>query len=328
MSQRGDVVGHTLVADVGGTYTRIALFTPRGERKFYQRFENRHYPSISTLLHDFRKHNATSITAASIAVAGPVSNGEALLPNLAWHVSVPLIMHVLKVKKVALHNDAFAAAAAIDDAPSVIIRKGRSLVPAPRAIIGPGTGLGVALSIPAGTSFVPVATEAGHMDFAPTTEVQREFWQHLHGRYGHIAVERALAGHAILELYHFLREKKIASESTALRDAIEAAPDKVRAVVDAGLARTDGVAQRTLEEYVGMLGAFCGSYALAAGSRGGIHLYGTLANRLATLIGSDIFFHPFASKGRMRRYCEKIPIVLVKDTDIVLRGAWLLHKSM
>lgn len=318
-------MGHTLVADVGGTYTRIALFTPKGERKLYHRFENHSYPSITALLHDFHARHATAITSASVAVAGPVSNGEALLPNLAWHVSVPLIKHALKIKNVALHNDAYAAAAAIDDIALVELRKGRSLLPEPRAIIGPGTGLGVALSVFGGKGYVSVATEAGHMDFAPSTELQRAFFAHLHGKYGHVGVERALSGPGIFELYQFLREQKVASESIALRNAIDASPDKVRAVIDAGLAQTDGVARKTVEEYVGMLGAFCGSYALATGSRGGIYLYGSLANRFAKLIASDLFMQPFGRKGRMRRYCEKIPIRLIKDTDVVLHGAWLLR---
>jgi glucokinase len=310
-----------LVADVGGTYTRIAVLE-KGRKKLFHKFENRAYPSLSSLLHDFRARHNIKITTAAVAVAGPVRDGETVMPNLAWHVSVPLIKHALLARKAILMNDAAAAAHAIDSAPVTVIKKGRPASNV-RALIGPGTGLGAALNIDGKI----IATEAGHADFAATTSFGKELYEHISLRHAHVSAERVLSASGIVEIYRMLQEKRAAIENLAEREAIEASSQKAKAVVDAGIAGTDGVAEAALKEYCALLGAFAGSYALATGASGGVYIFGSIANRLAPMLRQPDFSAAFVRKGRMRSWCEKVPVFVITDTDVVLDGAALAaHK--
>ncbi len=311
-----------LAADVGATYTRVAVFSKSGKAKLYHRYENAHFPSITALLHEFRSKHKGGFSKAAIAVAGPVHDGEARMPNLHWHVSEHLVKHSLLCKNVILVNDAYAAAVAIGKVPILKVKEGRpdGVV---RALIGPGTGLGV--SLVAGKTIA--ATEAGHSDFAPSSQELHEFWGFLSERYGHVSAERALSGHGLVDLYLFLRERKAAFESKEQREVIDDAYDTGVAIVNAALGGADGVAERAVKLYVGMLAAFAGSYALSTGATGGVYLFGSLANHLRPFLATEEFARAFANKGRLRRWCDKVPVFLVKDTDVVLRGVWMLANA-
>jgi len=318
---------YVLAADIGGTYTRIAVFTQRGVRRIYHRYENVRYPSLTALLHDFRVRHGLSFSKASLAVAGPVVGGEAKMPNLAWHVSVDLVKHALLVKDVSLVNDAYAAAAALDDVPVSRIKAGRVVKNGTRVVIGPGTGLGVSLSVWDGRRYLPVATEAGHLDFAPATELQARLWQFLHERYSHVSAERLVSGPGIVNAYYYFRKNKVAAESKEVAAAIDAADSPARAIVDAALAGTDGVAAHAISEFVSTFGSYAGGLALASGATGGVYLFGSIANKLISVLDVGLFEEAFTRKGRMKQYCEKIPVFVVKDPDVVLKGAYLLSKS-
>jgi glucokinase len=262
-----------------------------------------------------------NIISASVAVAGPVHDGEAKMPNLAWHVNVDLIKHALHVKKVRLNNDAYAAIAALDTSPLLKVKSGRQ-DSGTRLLLGPGTGLGCAYSVWNGKIHIPRPSEAGHADFAPATVAQEALLDYIRQRYGHAGMERVLSGPGIVNIYHFMRDRKEALESDAMRQAIDSAYSPAKAIVDAAVARTDSLAVHAADEFVRILGASAGSLALSMSATGGVYIYGSLANRLLPFMGS--LEHAFNSKGRMRGFCEKIPVFVVKDPDVVLNGAYVL----
>ncbi|MEK6823124.1 MAG: glucokinase, partial [Nanoarchaeota archaeon] len=222
---------YILAADIGGTYTRVALYTPAGVRRVYHRFENVRYPSVTALFHDFRVRHAVPLSRASVAVAGPVHEGDAKMPNLAWHVSEELLKHALLVKDVRLHNDAYAAAVGLGSVPIMKVKDGRADPKGPRAILAPGTGLGSSYTIWDGKKHIAHPAEAGHADFAPVTETHAHLREFLKGRFAHVSNERVMSGPGLVAIYYFLREQKAASESDAQRRAIDSAYSPAQAIV-------------------------------------------------------------------------------------------------
>jgi glucokinase len=317
-------VADILVADVGATYTRIAVLTPKGRKRFYHKFESKAYPSLTALLFDFVSRHNIRVSKASIALAGPVREGQSIMPNLAWHVDVKLIKHALKCKTVLLHNDAQAAAVALDQVDFEHVKEGDPEPHGTRLVVGVGTGLGAALAVHDGKRYHAQPTEAGHSDFSPQTANQFALWGWLHKRYAHVSVERCISGSGLVELYRLLREENAALESDAARKAIDAAPDQAKAIMAMGVAETDSLARYTLLNFASMLGGFCGSAALITGATGGVYLYGSLVNAMHRFVDGEFFKTEFERKGRMKRLLANIPVYLVTDEDVVLEGAALL----
>ena len=64
----------------------------------------------------------------------------------------------------------------------------------PMAVLGPGTGLGVACLIRRANKPVVIASEGGHATLAATCDREDQIIQHLRQRFGHVSAERALSG--------------------------------------------------------------------------------------------------------------------------------------
>ena len=75
-----------------------------------------------------------------------------------------------------------------------------------RLVIGPGTGLGVCGLIRSSEGWIPVSTQGGHSDLAPTTSLEIEILTLLQKKFGRVAVERVLSGPGIVNLYEALCE--------------------------------------------------------------------------------------------------------------------------
>jgi glucokinase len=83
-------------------------------------------------------------------------------------------------------------------------------MPAERGNIGlvaPGTGLGVSLLVAADGKLYPIASEGGHVDFAPRNDDEVDLWRYLRQREDHVSVERLASGPGIFAIYSWLKER-------------------------------------------------------------------------------------------------------------------------
>src|SRR5262249_24529932 len=145
----------------------------------YERYVCADYPSLAAILREFLKSlRGVAVQEAAIACAGYCLDGTIINTNLPWTVSLGKLRAELKLATVEFVNDFEAVAWA---APHIDVRDTTLLTPgsgkelaAPTLIVGPGTGLGAAVRIPAGKDHVVLATEAGQAAFAPTTDLEIE----------------------------------------------------------------------------------------------------------------------------------------------------------
>jgi glucokinase len=70
-------------------------------------------------------------------------------------------------------------------------------------------------------------------------------------------------------------------------------------------------------------GQTAGDLALIAQARGGVYLAGGIPPKILPLLQSEEFMAGFRDKGRFSAWMESVPVQVVLDKDIGLKGAAL-----
>ena len=291
-----------LVADIGGTYTRLALIPAGGGLDHVAEFENASFNGLAQLLEFYlrdQKPGATPRTAA-FAVACPVDGDQVRMTNNGWEFSIAEYGSRFGFDDLYVLNDFVAVALSVPvlKKPDYLAIGGGEIAPdRPVGVIGPGTGLGVSALVPFGQSRIPVASEGGHVTLAAITEEESRIIRTVSERIGHVSAERLLSGPGLSLLYETLARQQ---GGPAVR--IEAA-EITRRAEEAG----DTLAGRTLDIFFAMLGTVAGNLALTLGA-GGIYLAGGILPKR------------FISKGRYRDYLDRIPTRLITASYTALVG--------
>jgi glucokinase len=181
----------------------------------------------------------------------------------------------------------------------------------PRLVMGPGTGLGVSGLVPIEHGWVPLMTEGGHVDFAPTDDTEMAVLRILKARFGRVSVERILCGQGLLNLY------QAHAEIQGVAAPLDA-PEKITA---AAVENTDSLARHTLRHFCEILGRVAGNGVLTLGSTGGVYLCGGILPRFLQFFLESPFRNGFEDKGRMRPLLEFTPVYVVTEPYTGLLGA-------
>jgi len=289
---------------------------------FARSYATASHPGIAAALRAFldelkaQHGDAYAPARAAIAVAGPVESGVARLPNRPeWRIERSALQASLGIET-ALLNDFEALALGVAQGSSadwLELQPGNAVPQANIALVGAGTGLGVSALFWDGQQYRPLATEAGHMAFAPHDELQAELWRHLLARHGRVSTERVVSGRGISAIYEFLRLRDAGAAAAPLKD-----PARIAAQA---LSDPAGTAGRALDLFIACYGAFAGDIALAFLARGGLYLCGGIAAKLAERFTKGDFMAAFGAKGRHGTLAASIPVRLVRNEDLGLLGA-------
>jgi len=203
----------------------------------------------------------------------------------------------------------------LPDSSFAVLQSGPLLARTTLAVIAPGTGLGESVLVHDGTRYVALPTEAGHADFAPTTDEQVELWRYLRTKYGeHVSVERILSGNGIGDLYGF-------TSNGAAPPTGEPGGDPNAAITDAALAAADPAAVRALDLFAQFLGAEAGNLALKVLSVGGLYVGGGIAPRLLEKLKDGTFMKAFTDKGRLSQLLINMPVRIILESRAAVLGA-------
>lgn len=304
-----------LVGDVGGTNARFALVGEDRRIRAPKSYACADYGSLTEILAEYIETTCGRARPprAVLAVAGPVVDGEIEFTNLSWVVSETDLVGAFEFEAVKLINDFAAQALA---APLLEAEDLRQIGPALRpaegcavAVLGAGTGFGVAGLARAGLMDAALSTEGGHAAFAPYDDVEVEVWRRLKARYGRVSIERVLSGQGIFDLYTALAE--IQGEAASL-------PDE-KAILAAAL-KGDALADATLDRFCAIMGGVAGDLALVFGARGGVYVTGGIAPRLLERLASGGFRARFEDKGRLTDYVRAIPTCVIVHPYAALVG--------
>jgi len=307
---------YALVGDIGGTNARLALVRPGGVR--LERIEVlpcRDYPGLDAAVADYlRRAGIDGVSDACMAFACPVHADTIKMTNSPWQFSRRAMQQQLGLRVFKVINDFTAMALGVPHVLPEQLKKvgGEEGEPRyPRLVIGPGTGLGVSALVPARTDWIPLTTEGGHVDFAPTNDQEAGILKQLRRQFGRVSVERILSGAGMVNL-HLARA---ALEGRAGR--WQAASD----ITGAALVDGDSEALAVLRQFCEILGRVAGDAALTIGARGGVYVCGGIVPRFTDFLKTTGFRAAFEDKGRMRGYMTAIPVYVVTETYTGLLGA-------
>ncbi len=303
-----------LLGDIGGTNARFAILPEAGATAA-------HLPQVLTA--DFPDpveaiRAALSGTVAPrprsaiLAVAAPVESAVVRMTNVGWTFDAAQIASTFDFSRVTLVNDYTPVAAALAGLPEEGLARLGSALPerrGPRLVLGPGTGLGVAALVPAGERLRVVSTEAGHIDFGPTSEDEAAVWRHIEPVGGRVTAEVILSGPGLLRLYTALTA--VRGEAPMLTQ-----PSEVQA---AGQSGRDPRAAEALDWFARLLGRYAGDLALVFGA-GGVYLASGIAPRILDVLGQGGFRAAFERKAPHEALLRRIPTWVVTHPEPALHG--------
>jgi glucokinase len=313
-----------LAGDVGGTHSRLALFDD-GDRK---PAELEIYPSaghsgLVEIVEAFRSAHPGELAAATIGVAGPVEDGRTEAVNLVWPVDARELSDAIgRECRVSVINDMEANAWGIgwlgpDDVVAL-----NDASPEERgnvALVSAGTGLGEGFVTHGARGEQAHASEGGHADFAPRTELESGLLEWMARDGGHVSYERVCSGTGLVNVYEFLRARSADSEPDWLEMA--RAEQGGAAITRAGLERRDPVASDALDMMISIYGAQAGNVALTVMATGGVYLGGGIAPKILSRLEEGGFMRAFTNKGRLSDVLERIPVRVILNELTALVGA-------
>ncbi|MBI3971109.1 MAG: glucokinase [Chloroflexi bacterium] len=315
-----------LAGDIGGTNTRLAYFAPAGDRlqpEVTTTFPSREHASLEEIVGTFVSGHHLTVERACFAVAGPIRRGRAELTNLPWIVDARQLAAHLGIAGVGVINDLAANAygiAGLAPADLATLNAGTADTDGNIAVIAAGTGLGEAGLIWDGTRHHVFASEGGHADFAPRTELELELLRYLLPRWEHVSYERVLSGPGLLNLYSFLRDTGRGTVPSWLAEELRQR-DPAAAITQASLAGTCALCEQALDLFVSIYGAAAGNLALKLMATGGVFLGGGIAPRIVRKLSGPGFLAAFTAKGRLRSLLEAVPIRVILNDQTALYGA-------
>src|SRR5690242_8799999 len=168
-----------LAGDLGATKMNLALYNIYNNDMYEiasEQYICREHASMTEIVQDFMKDQHEKPHSFCSGVAGAVIDNKADLLNLGWVVDGNELKAITGIENVSLINDLEANAyglACLRDEDFAIINEGENHS-GNAAIIAPGTGLGEAGLFWDGKFFHPFATEGGHSDFSPRTDLDFE----------------------------------------------------------------------------------------------------------------------------------------------------------
>jgi len=328
-----------LLADVGGTNARFALADTRGEtpRMLESRsLQNADFASLQHAIEHYLDSVGVRPRVAAIAVACPVDADEIRLTNRAWSFSRRELAAALGFDRLHLLNDFGAVAWAIPGLAGgdLVTLHDTGSSPATRgpvSVLGPGTGLGVALLHgDCDDGWHVIETEGGHVSFAPQGEEERQIERWMSARHGRTSNERLLCGKGLSELDAIMRGVPAIPRSGPVQPGEAVSMDiELRhpaSIVAAALDGHDLAARQALARFCAVLGSVAGDCALIHGARH-VVIAGGITPRFIPFLRSSAFRERFLAKGRFAAHLERVGVHVITHPHPGLLGAAMhLHE--
>ena len=304
----------TLLGDIGGTNARLAVLTGDTIGQI-DHLPVSEYRSMADAISGYlgSREDRSRITAAVLGVAAPVEGGRSVLVNSQWVVDAAQLRAAFGFKSIALVNDFEALAYALPHLSGLDVRPlagGKPQLGESMAVIGPGTGLGMAGVVRRGDGVTIVPTEGGHATLPGATLREDAVIAHLRHKFGHVSAERALSGPGLENLH----------SAIAAIDGIDLSNKTAAEIVRQALDRSCSVSVAAVDMFCAMLGTVAGDLALMFRARGGVYIGGGIAPRIVDLLAQSEFRARFIAKGRFQPYLESVPIAVIINSDAAFLG--------
>ena len=314
-----------LAGDVGGTKIVLEAGEIRSgawRAQLARRYESSDASFADALGEFMREWEATRkgaqrITSACFGAAGPVAGNKVKMTNRPWSVDGDMVMRRFGIARARVVNDLEASARGLELlSPRELrtIQAGKSVERAPCAVLGVGTGLGIAYLVWSDGAYRPIAGEGGHATFAPVTPQQVALAQSIRATRGRVGNEDILSGPGLSRVYQFMSESGQCGTPTP--EAL--VPERIsRGAIEEG----DSLAAAALDLFIECLGSVAGDHALNVMARGGVYLTGGIVAKILPRLKGERFRAAFCAKGAHSSLLQRIPVRAVTSERLPVLGA-------
>lgn len=318
MSAEQILEGALVVADIGATNARFALAGPKGvtsQRVYSSQQVEGGLELVARYLADV---DVARPAALCIALAGPVQGRRASLTHTEIGFSETELQARFEAPARVINDFAAVASAVPVLEESGLADISREADPVPldprgpgvKAIIGPGTGLGMALLLPDPEGWLVMPSQGGHCDLAATDALEAEVLAILRLERAQVPWEACLSGPGLVALYQ------------AVCGVWGCQPDfSTPEDISAGAVSGDPVCHQTLEMFWGMLGCAAGNLAVMGCARGGVLIGGGIVPKLLDQLDPGHFRRRFQQRGALQGFARDVPTAVIIDPDAGLKGA-------
>jgi glucokinase len=310
-----------LLADIGATRARFALLQADGAIVQTKTLDVANHDQFSGAIEAYLAslEGGAKPKQAALAIAAPITGDAVTMLNAPWRFSLAGIKRQFGWTAIHAVNDFAANALAVpylspgDLAP---VGEAASLTNAAVAVLGPGTGLGVAALVPADGGFTALSGEGGHATLAAFDSREAAIIDILRRQYAHVSAERVLSGPGLVNLYDSLCE-------LAGKPAGPLNPEHITNLYPG----CDPQCREAVALFCAMLGTFAGSVALTYGARGGVYIMGGIVPKIFEFFRHSAFRERFEFKGRYRAYLAGVPTYVVMHPTPALLGLKTLFRN-
>ena len=295
-----------LVGDVGATNARFGLVAPDGAVLHSSNFACADFAEIGDALDAYlaMRGNLAMPRLGALAIAALITGDQIRMTNHPWSFSIAALRGRFGLERLVAINDFTAVALALPRltvGDRMAVGGGAPVEGRPIGVLGPGSGLGVSGLIPAGSGWVPLAGEGGHVTMAAANERESAVLELMRRGFDHVSAERCLSGPGLVNLYN----------SLAALDRVPSAPYTAAQITDTETAARDPLCREATAMFCAMLGTVAGDLALTLGAQGGVYIAGGIVPRLGARFVESGFRQRFEAKGRLSTHLAAIPSYVV-----------------
>lgn len=304
-----------LVADIGGTNARFGILSDtHAELKEFETAKTADFSGLEDAIEAMVTSKTASMPkSAVLALAGPIIGDEVPLTNCDWVIRPKALMQTFGLEEVVLVNDFEAQSLALPSLQASdleIIGDEQMPQSGTKVVVGPGTGLGAAGMVHAGSIWVPVPGEGGHIDLGPVTEDEFDLWPHFQKEHGRISGEALLCGRGLVRLYNGVASWRGAATIH----------DSPSSITSAALSSKDAIAEEALSVFCRLLGRVAGNLALAFMAKGGVYLAGGISQKIAGFLATSEFRSEFIAKAPHEELMQAMSTAVIVHEKPALLG--------
>jgi glucokinase len=303
-----------LLADIGGSYARFAIERAVGVFSDIKALPCADYPDFLSALRAYiAMVGAHDIRHGAIAIANPVEGDLVRMTNYHWQFSIEATRQAVGFNTLLVVNDFTALAMGLPHLRRQQLRQVGGGTARERSVIGlvgAGTGLGVSGLIPVEDGWVSLASEGGHVGFAPQNAREMAILEYAWRQYPHVSEERLVSAAGIELIYNALAERR--------KKPFEAL--KAPEITQRGLADDCPACSEALEVFCELLGTAAARVAVTLGAFGGVYIGGGIVPRLGSYFDKSGFRARFEAMGRLSKYVASIPTFVVAADTATFTG--------
>lgn len=304
-----------LIADIGGTNARFALFSAeQGVHRQMVLACTDHADITQAIRCYLASVGNPEIQQAALAIANPITGDRVEMTNHQWAFSIDETRHSLGFDEMIFKNDFTALAMSIPVLADSDLYQVGGIAPSSKgssiAVIGPGTGLGVSGLLQHGDHWIPVEGEGGHVTISPANARECDILEVCWEQFPHVSAERLVSGMGLQNLY-----QAICQLENVPAKSLE--PAEISALA---LCESDPYCAEALAIFCSLLGSVAGDLVLTLGAFRGVYIGGGIVPKLGNYFETSGFRERFEAKGRFRKHLEQVPAFVINTKNPALFG--------